>query len=437
MTRDRFAPQRGVSMVVVVIVVVVTIILTVTGLLLHARLGHLELVQKNLKKIRDDEQRRADALSLSIREELKPTGLYAGEDPKALPVNTVGEELKKRQEAAFQPVEEKFSAFGESRENLAALEARLNEKGKQGDLYATLQALLPLAASRLLYEKNLNDQLTLQQTIAENHAKALSDMKGPVTQRKIDAIAHLRQQIQEVNRKIDAEDQTFSAKQQELINAKTSADAAIAQENADFYTWERNTKNDIREKQRQLEELRVKEAIKVEVRTAHGHVLRPDVGAKIAFIDIGSRDLVVPGLKLMAAKSGDQGRLVYKAQLEVKKVWPTYAEVSITQILTPDMPVIEGDLIVNPLFHTRRPIVVAFAGVKEPKNVRPAWSVDEASRRIKEIGGEVQAETTPQVDFVILTEPSEQPADMQNFNRAAILGVPYLEAAEVYQFLGD
>jgi hypothetical protein len=439
--RDRFASQRGISMILVVCVVVLTIILTVTALLLYARVGHYENQLKDLDAIDKEETAKEAVLSRKIKENIYGTGMgVTGEDLTTLATGGPADQLAKRSKEVFKPMDEKLAVIpAENRDKLKQLEDTIEAKSRELGIYPTLQQLVEVAALRVLYAKNLNDQLTLQKTIAETHAKSVTEMIGPVTQGKINYKAFLTEQIAEVNKLIQKEDEQYNERQKSLTEARDAANQGLEAENARYYDWELRMKNEIRERQRQLEELKIKEAIKFDLNSVHGKILRPDIPNKMAFINIGSRDRVVPGLKFMAAKRADQGKFHYKAEIEVKKVWPTYSEVSITKIFDRDVPVIEGDAIINPLFNTRRPMVVCFAGEENVSKIRPAWDVQEASRRIREIGSEVRANLGLDVDFVIFTEAGaqRQQSAYPNFAKAVTLGVPYEEAAEIYRFLGD
>src|SRR5262245_66450261 len=108
--------------------------------------------------------------------------------------------------------------------------------------------------------------------------------------------------------------------------------------------------------------MKQKEVIKHRVNVAHGKVLKPDVAQKNAYIDLGSRERVVPGLRFMAARMGKEGKFEYKALLEVKKVWLETSEVAIVKAYEGGGPVIDGDMIVNPFYNPRRPVIIGFAG---------------------------------------------------------------------------
>jgi hypothetical protein len=191
--------------------------------------------------------------------------------------------------------------------------------------------------------------------------------------------------------------------------------------------------------QSELEDQKVKEVIRLEITTAHGKILNPDVPNRGAFIDIGSRDRVVPGLKFIVAKRGSQGKFEFKGKIVVKKVWMTYAEVAITDLYTHEFPIVDGDLILNPLFHRQRPVVVHLLGEREPRLLRPNWNFNEASRRIIEIGSEVREKLTLDVDFIIRTEVGKSGSwdNVDGFSLAVLLGLPIEEASEIFKFLED
>ena len=105
----------------------------------------------------------------------------------------------------------------------------------------------------------------------------------------------------------------------------------------------------------------LKEIITHEINFVHGKILKPDIPNKVAFINIGSRERVTPGLKFLVGNRGVQGKFEYKAKVEVKKAWMTYCEVAILEIYDKEKPVVEGDGLVNPLFSKDRPIVLAFS----------------------------------------------------------------------------
>jgi len=81
--------------------------------------------------------------------------------------------------------------------------------------------------------------------------------------------------------------------------------------------------------------------------------------------------------------------------------------------------------------------VMAFVGEDRPLKLR--YSVDEATRRIREIGSEVRKEVTLDVDYVIFTEAGSQKnrESYDPYKKAVFLEIPIADASEVFRFLGD
>ena len=200
-----------------------------------------------------------------------------------------------------------------------------------------------------------------------------------------------------------------------------------------------------RELRRQLEELKVREVIKHQISFSHGRILRPDNPNMLAFINIGSRERVVPGLKFLVGRRGIHKKFTYKGKIEVKKAWRTYSEVSIIELYEPLRgPMIDGDLIVNPLFDKSRPMVVTFVGEEGP-NRQMKFTIDEATRRIKEIGSTVRKGISLDLDYVIFTTPGTDrgPETYPGYQKALSLEIPVANAVTtksqvgLFEFLGD
>ena len=141
---------------------------------------------------------------------------------------------------------------------------------------------------------------------------------------------------------------------------------------------------------------------------------------------------MVKGLRFFCALPGDFGQLTYKGEVEVKRVWPNRSQVAILATYDPSRPLLKGDVLVNPLFGTRRPKVIAFAG--EPSSRKVRYSVNEATRRILEIQSVVKPETTVDLDFLIVTEAY---VGDKNYIKAVELQIPIASANDVLKYLGE
>ncbi len=456
---SRISAQRGISMVVVVILFLITLVLTFTTILVMANTTDKEqtLVALDNEDVRmgppgrvqqlQSEQARMVQLRTAI---LPPTGLSSGggADVSLSDAGGAGDlpEVASKEYLGQQRSKILAKHFGEKAGSLEA----------SPRLYGTLQNLVVLAASRVVSKGTSVDQARMELSLAEERKKAREENNRDLSSKSREYDDQLNTLIGDLrNKKVETEGNTSSEtdRLQQLIDQAT---AELDARRLEFGKMDTDYNNRVNKLQNDLEELKVRDAIKFDIHSAHGRIISPDVMNKLAFIDLGSRDRIVPGLKFLVAKKGKQGKFVFKGKVEVKKVWLTYSEVAITKLNDANQPIVDGDLLVNPLFHPRRPVVVAFLGQSEPRKIRPAWTTNEASRRIMEIGSVVKpleslgkevllgsdsvSEGVPlEIDFVIYTESRMKQTRDQDpiYKLAVLIGVPVAEASDMYQFLED
>lgn len=435
----------GISLILVVVLVLIAIILNVAAIILWANFKEKARMRDELKA----EEVRLQQEKLDIEAELikvlEPTGLKKAAESTDLPVQAAQERLKK--------IRTEYTGAG--RLSMLPLDkpapisdpAGFEAKRDNTALYSTLQELVKPAAGWTHHFKNRYEQLIVDLDNAKLQKANRVAVRPDISKRRTEYSAELETRIREVNDQTSKATEVHNARKEVLNKARAEAEMVIATEAERFAAYEIKINNEIRELRRQLEELKVKEVIRHDVTLVHGKILRPDIPNKVAFIDIGSRERVVPGLRFMVGKFGLQGRFQPKAKVEVKKAWTTTAEVAIVEILDPkEKPVVDGDLLINPLFSKERPIVVAFAGEDRP--VRLRYTVDEATRRIREIGSVVKKDVGLEIDYVIFTElgSGRQHDQYESYKKAVFLELPIATAGRtpeepdrpgVFEFLGD
>jgi hypothetical protein len=434
--------DAGISMVLVIVLIVFTLVITVAAVIFWANYKDAERRAAALRAYQARLTNEAAEIQSQLPKLNEPTGFPMGEGstlsgPKAT------EAMKKWRDEYWNISHlEKFPlvppvAGGEPPRIKKEDADKFTRARDESSFMRTLQALVNPAVSRTNHYKNRMEQLQVELQIAEAQRKNREAVAPEIPKKKEEVRAVLQKDIAELNKQIAAEKTQYNERKTKFNEDKTKAEGEIAAETEKYAADEIKVNNEIRELKRQLEELKVKEIIKHEINFIHGKILRPDVPNKTAFIDIGSRERVVPGLKFLVGNRGVQGKFEYKAKLEVKKAWMTYCEVAIIEIYDKDKPVVEGDHIVNPLFHKERPIIVAFVGEDRPLKLR--YSVDEASRRIKEIGSEVRKDVSLDVDYVIFTEAGSQKTreSYDPFKKAVFLEIPIADASDIFRFLGD
>ncbi len=434
--------DAGISMILVVILIFITLTSAVIAAALWAEYKQAERRLDILKKrVLPDLQNEDAAIRAAITKCNEATGFPATE-AGTLDASKAADSLKKWRQEYWSP--EHLNKFpftppdkGEVKKLTDQDVSRFNEAREATRYRDTLEQIIDLAVQRTSHFKNRMEQLAIDLRIAQDQAKAIAEIAPKIPERKEAMKAQLLSQIQKLQEEISKENETYTARKTKLTEAKAAADMEIQAETEKYAGDEIKVNNEIRELRRQLEELKVKEIISHEINFVHGKVLRPDVPNKSAFIDIGARERVVPGLKFLVGKKGPLGQFDYKGKIEVKKAWMTYAEVAVVEVFNPkERPIVDGDLIVNPLFSKERPVVVAFVGEDRPTKL---YSSDEAARRIAEIGSVVRKDVTLDLDYVIFTESKKDKdrVSYDAFRKAVFLEIPIAEAKDIYRFLGD
>lgn len=433
--------DAGISMVLVLVLIVFTLIITVLAAIFWANYKDAERRAAALRAYQARLTAEAEEIRSVLARTNEPTGLPLGEESKLSAPKAHEAMTKWRDEYVSVAAYEKFPLVpnlqGEAPKIKKDDADKFTRLRDETSYMRTLQALVNPAISRTNHYKNRMEQLQVDLKTAEEQKKSREAIAPEVPKKKEETRGVLQKEIARLNEEIAREKTQYNERKTKFNEDKTKAEAEIAAEVEKYASDEIKVNNEIRELKRQLEELKVKEVIKHEINFVHGKILKPDVPNKVAFINIGSRERVTPGLKFLVGNRGVQGKFEYKAKIEVKKAWMTYCEVAIIESYDKDRPVVEGDAIVNPLFHKERPIVVAFVGEDRPLKLR--YNVDEATRRIKEIGSEVRKEVSLDVDYVIFTEAGSQKNrdSYEPFKKAVFLEIPIADATDIFRFLGD
>ncbi len=435
--------DAGISMVLVIVLILLTLILAVAATILWADFKEKERLAKILKELPPKLDQREQEIRMQMKAINAPLGIpMKGEGGMDLPLSEQVELMRKhRAEYVSGDALNKFPLIQDPKappKMLTQDQVKAFDSARDESEYMdTLEELVRPAAARAFHHWNRMKQLEIDLDVAKMQAANRVAIAPEYPKRPTEMRDQLIKAIQAIGEERTKEDTDYNTRKTKFTEDRAKAEMEIQAEVEKYAADEIKINNEIRELKRQLEELKVKEVISHTITFVHGKVLNPDVPNKIAFIDIGARERVVPGLKFLVGRRGTQGSFSYKGKIEVKKAWMTYCEVSIIEIYDPkERPIVEGDLLVNPLFSKDGPVTVAFVGEERPTRLR--YSVDEATRRIKEIGSDVR-KVGLDVDYVIFTEgTSSKPRESyEDFKKAVFLEIPIAEASEIFRFLGD
>jgi prefoldin subunit 5 len=290
-------------------------------------------------------------------------------------------------------------------------------------------------------EQHLNEQLTSLRTQYETmEAEATSSRKAWA-----DNVADLKKQLASSN-------ETAGKQLAGVRQAVANLDQQLSQRDARIKEL-RETLASFRPSADQLAPLQV----------ADGTIVRLVPGQSIVYISLGSQDRVRPGMNfaVYSRYRGIPADGKGKASLVVTQVFDTTSEARVLST-TPADPIIEGDIIANPVYDRNRQFnfVVAgdfdldFNGKVEDRGGQ------QVARMIESWGGKVVKTVDTRTDFVVLGAPpagpppstatdaatiaehkAEHEADLKSFEaieaEAKALSIPILTRTQFLHFIGQ
>lgn len=163
--------------------------------------------------------------------------------------------------------------------------------------------------------------------------------------------------------------------------------------------------------------------------TPDGEIIYVNQNLKIAYINIGRSQGVLPGLKFDVFRYGKGGQKIIKGKIEVKKVRDKMSMVGISEVTDDLAPITNTDKIINAVYDKNKVKYFVIAGKLVQK-----YSKTQVKRMVADIGGTVEDEITAKTDFIIL---GKEFADDPIYKRAAQLGIETMLESEFIQHLDN
>ncbi|MEM7310373.1 MAG: hypothetical protein AAF682_27095 [Planctomycetota bacterium] len=305
------------------------------------------------------------------------------------------------------------------------------------------QKVLPkIKASFNAKNRELADRQTRIQSL-QSELTVKDGTVSSVTSEKDARIAALTQQLAD-------ETQTAATRNEELETRLMAADQKASDRDLDF----RRSQNDIANQSRDFD----KERLTLETRIGElssqlrfkkdpfhrypdGKILSVSDALPLGWIDIGSQDRVVRGIRFRV-EGGTPGERKVKGWAEVTRVEASMAEVRILDEVDGFDPVVAGDVILNPLFDPaggRNAILVGrFSGTHTKKEV---------AQLLEAMGIRVQDKLDLTTTFMIVGaplytdpdtgEPREEPlepSELPEYKDAEAIGVQVVPLSEIREF---
>ncbi len=159
----------------------------------------------------------------------------------------------------------------------------------------------------------------------------------------------------------------------------------------------------------------------------HGSVLRV-ADKHLAYIDLGRRDFVRPGLVVQVYEQRGVTRFP-KGMVEINRVEDTWSQVTITQSGSELEPIIAGDKIWSPFYRKEQAPRVAIAG---DKLATPVLSLDLMKRKLAQAGVTVTPDVDIDTDYVIAVEGY---LDSAVYEKARTHAVMILKESEILPYV--
>ena len=286
-------------------------------------------------------------------------------------------------------------------------------------------AVAKLALARANYEKDAS---------AGREAE-LKKTLSAVRRRKDQEVQELKAQEARLNTIHDQENDKYTELESRLIQKDRELDSQIPVIEKEFKEKELKLKNKKLHLEQMIEQTAAQEVVRYHSIEPQGEIINPDVSMSFAFINLGKKDNIKLGMKFRVFRKIQNADRRWKGQVEVKKIFETYSQVSITQQIDPDDPITQGDSAINIFYDPGRSKFVALIG--DFKRGDFQYDRDEIKRRLEWLGLTVENDGTMRTDFVIFGREFDHLVDM----RIKKLGIPYFEGAtareSILYYLGD
>jgi hypothetical protein len=367
---------------------------------------------KNEKKTVDDQARRyADDLRM-----LK--GLMLGADNKDSQTAQVDDTCRRKMTEA----QDAINKVWQERENRSPIVFN--------DMTEAYEKYKDLVQKILDAEKQASE---LQKLALKDKEEAVAQTKEDV-KKKDETIAAQKTQLDETEKKYESKVTQLTRDTERLQRDLATARDEMATKEIEMKRREAVDKNLIASLQTRLDKLnedvvRVKSIEDVE---PDGQILDVAGNSGIAWVDIGRKQFLRPGIEFQVFQTIKGGRRQVKGRVEIQLVEEKASQVRILETTDDLNPIAKGDSITSPFYDPRAVPIFVFAG----KGLESKKITEDALRsKIKGYGAQIQDEITKDTTFlVVLKEEDNNAKDLKQLART--FGIPFLREQDILQFMG-
>ncbi|BBM85690.1 hypothetical protein [Candidatus Uabimicrobium amorphum] len=162
-----------------------------------------------------------------------------------------------------------------------------------------------------------------------------------------------------------------------------------------------------------------------------GHIVFSNPLSNAIYIDLGRKNKIFRGLKFDVFRLAQRGEKEFKGRIEVKRVMDKISEAVVVSQVDEMDPLVNGDVIVNPIFNQNKPMYLSFTDSQLEKP-RLAQLVKD----IQEVDGIVEKKVTSKTNFVVI-DNEKKGQEHENYTSAIKFKIPLMDEKTLLQYVGD
>jgi len=306
--------------------------------------------------------------------------------------------------------------------------------------FVNIEKILQACISRIYALQNNNASLEEFINNEKQKAKQKNMLKETIIQKKDETLKALKDEYEQLSSRYSEQLDNIKEQQRRAederdkdVQLKGSLEEKLAQKKSEYESIISQKKNEILKIQAEkygrtaYSEVNKQKTFQPEEEKEDGTVIYTDPLSQSVYIDLGKESNVIPGLKFDVYRNAKQGNKKFIGRIEVQKIQDKISTATIIEIVDPLDPIVDGDLLSNPMYRKDKPVYVAFAGSLH--NV----TNEEATKFIEKIGAKVEKRVNAKTNYVIV---GYQVEDNLNYRDAAKFGIPLMTEQVLFQYIG-
>ncbi len=309
--------------------------------------------------------------------------------------------------------------LGQRKPEITAVKARIGDiNAKYADIQdsdATLEKLLVRFDDLLTQSQAKYGDSQTNLDTAQKNERSAQDLATSTAAEKDKTIEQLQADIRAEQNRASENAKKSQDTIDALRNQVSEIESRMQKLAADAKKEKNLLENQILGREAQIREMQIHERTVREKDTSDGQVVDVSRTTGIAYVDLGFRHGVKPGMRFRVFEYEKGGAKKWKGEVQIREVEETMSSANV--LASPDLgnPVKKGDHLANPLFDRDKTPVFVFVG-----EMNGRYSRDEVTRLIQAQGAMVADRVTADTDFLVVGAKSDAE------------GAPELEATPEY-----